>query len=130
MHLITNKAVEALFTKRFLMGWGIIVMILAIIPVHGNNQIDIPYIDKFAHIGIYMILAGLIYGYLIRNYNWSGFKTSFIAIVLAGSYGFFLELLQLSFLESRSFEIADIISNIIGSFIGIFITIIFFNSKK
>lgn len=79
---------------------------------------------------MYMAFSAILNGYFVNSNKLSFLRNSVTTFLLASCYGFLMEILQYYFLESRSFEVYDIISNIIGSFIGIFLTIIFINSKK
>lgn len=76
------------------------------------------YLDKIAHAGFYFLLIFLIQ-FEAKNFNPK------LLIIKALSYclllGFSIELGQKYFLLGRSFEIWDIVANIIGSFIGILI---------
>ncbi|MBT8218965.1 MAG: VanZ family protein [Bacteroidia bacterium] len=121
---------EALFKRRFLIVWGIFVLVLSTMPASEVPKIDFPHLDKIVHVGLYMVLSCLICGYLFRKLEWSKLKLSIISLILAGIYGLLMELIQFAFFKSRSFEVSDIISNIIGSFIGIILVNKFFNSKK
>lgn len=121
---------EALFKKHFVVLCALGILVLSIMPGDNAPDVDIPYFDKIAHLGIYTVLSGLLYGFCVRHFKISKSKMMIAAFLSASAYGVLMEILQHLFFESRSFEFYDIISNIMGSLLGILFVNIFFNSKK
>ena len=121
---------EALFSKRTVILCALGVLILSTLPVDKGPGIEIENLYKFDRLIMYAVLSAMLYGYFVNSKKQSKLRNWLAAFLLASAYGVLMEILQYYFLETRSFEVYDIISNIIGSFIGIFMMIIFFNSKK
>lgn len=121
---------KALFNQYIAWLCGLGILGLSIIPSASIPEIDVSYLDKIVHFAMYAILAGIWFGYLVREDKSSPKKLMVTVFLLASGYGLLMEILQLIFFESRSFEIYDIISNIIGSLTGVIFVNNFFNSKK
>lgn len=123
MHTHT-KLVQAsilFFRKyRYSIIWSIILLVLGLLPKSSlpDVRFHIPFLDKIAHAGFYFLLIFFIL-------HESNKLLSNRLIINALSYclvlGCSIELGQKYFLQGRSFEIWDIVANIIGSFIGILI---------
>jgi len=122
--------VKALFNQYTAWGCGLVILILSIIPNEVVPDVEISYIDKLAHFGMYATLSTIWFGYDILKTGFSTRKKMITIFLLVSGYGLLMETLQLLFFEGRSFEFYDIISNIIGSLIGVIIANNFFNSKK
>lgn len=76
-------------------------------------------------------MLSMMMGYEIhRRFGSLTKKNVLIVILICSLYGICLEGVQLFFLSDRSFEIADIIANIIGSFVGIEIVYFFYRQKQ
>ncbi len=73
-------------------------------------------IDKIAHFTLYFVFAILWWHALSYIYNK---KVIWLVLVISIAFGIAMELLQLFFFLDRSFEVSDIIANIIGSFVGV-----------
>ena len=86
-------------------------------------------LDKLAHISIYFVLA-LSIGWGLRKGRSFSMRKMVLTIGFCGLYGLLMELIQLGFLSERSFEIHDIIANIIGSIIGGAFVYLMFNKMK
>jgi VanZ family protein len=80
-------------------------------------ELNIPYLDKFVHFGMYFILLVLV--------SWESHQVEFKILVFKGLMLALLlsictEAGQRFFFAGRSFEILDIVANIIGSISGIY----------
>jgi len=85
--------------------------------------------DKLAHFSVYAILS-ILMGYEVYK------RKGLLDLVGLGTiwsisftYGLVLEIVQLMFLSDRSFEIPDIIANIIGSLMGGLFVYVFYRKK-
>lgn len=80
--------------------------------------------DKIAHFGAYMVMQ-LLWALVLRNRGSriGGARTAFYGSVLLG---LLLEICQGCLFESRSFEIMDIIANIMGAIVGLVLFYKFF----
>jgi len=98
--------------------WNLIVILLSLIPTSGipDTKIDwIPHMDKVIHFIMYGVLTFLI---LCENQKRFLGKTKTIALIFTMLYafflGFFLEIIQNSFLIGRNFDIFDVLANTAG----------------
>lgn len=100
--------------------WLIAIIILMIIPTGGGSNLNFPGRDKVIHFGLFFVL-GFFYvaprykkpsPFRISKKNTNTFVLLFFAIAV--------EFLQLN-LPYRSFEILDILTNVIGVSSGILI---------
>ena len=98
------------------------------IPKVGFSLFD--HVDKLAHFTVYAILCMLM-GYEIYKRRDVLDPKGLVTIwSVSFAYGFVLEMVQLIFLSDRSFEIPDIIANIIGSLMGGIFVYVFYRKKK
>jgi len=74
------------------------------------------YLDKIAHVGFYFLQIFLI---LYESKGFYSKSLTIKALAYCFLFGILVELGQKYFLLGRSFEIWDIVANIIGSIIGI-----------
>lgn len=84
------------------------------------NWWDIFDLDKLGHFIFYSILTILILTGLWRNWHskYSFTLLLLVSVLLAILYGALLEVLQYTHFEDRSFDVLDLIANIIGSLAG------------
>jgi VanZ family protein len=76
-------------------------------------------LDKVSHAAAYALLVWLIL------FGWSRFRPGsiglglgFLVVVLASTYGAFMELVQYTWFPNRHFELDDMLANAIGAFAG------------
>lgn len=101
--------------------WGILLAILSLMPAGQGNLLlfGIPHIDKIAHFGMYGVWTFLVFR------AWSGtsyipfMKLIWLTFLLGTLTGVLLEYGQYVTTVGRSFEIADMIANAVGSFAGV-----------
>ncbi len=77
-------------------------------------------IDKLAHIFLYAMYTFLLGRYLTDK-SWKKSQQNGVLIGLPIFYGILMEILQYYLSSSRSFDMLDIIANIIGSLTGLII---------
>ncbi|CAN5324225.1 hypothetical protein BH09BAC5_BH09BAC5_06910 [soil metagenome] len=104
--------------------WALFIMILCGIP-----GTDIPHIsflellsfDKWVHAGVFFVLTTLaIRGFRLQNkFQLLRNNASFIAVLLAISYGGIIEILQGTIFIERSADIYDFIANSFGSILAL-----------
>jgi len=100
--------------------WAAIIAVLSSIPGDDVSKIkilNIPYMDKIAHLGIYFILSFLFLFEAHRNSYTSKTNKIFIVviIIICIFYGIIMEFLQFFLFQERSAEFLDIIANSTGS---------------
>lgn len=105
--------------------WTCFILLLSFLPKSSfpNISFSIHYLDKIVHFCFYFILIFLLQFELGKSPS----KILIInSLAFSVSVGVITEFGQKYFLGGRSFEIWDIVTNIIGSFIGL----IFFRILK
>lgn len=113
--------------------WMVLTLILSLMtPPSPVSNFSLTGIDKVAHFFIYFVLAFLLSGWIShpsQNHP-IAHRATFSVLFVAIFYGITIEILQGAFFPARSFEISDIIANIIGCLAGvIFYNLIFSFSK-
>jgi VanZ family protein len=99
--------------------WNLIILILSLMPsdgIPGSKWWQFPHIDKVVHFIMYAILTILI---LQKNHILFGKFKQINVLGVTFFYvffmGFFIEILQNSFLIGRNFDIFDVVANTIAS---------------
>jgi VanZ family protein len=102
--------------------WALIVLMLILMP--GNNMPDTNIwsfltFDKFAHFFVFALLVFLlIIGFAKQyTYTWLKFNAVKSALIAGISYSLLLEIGQ-ALVPDRTFDLADMLANIIGCFLG------------
>jgi len=97
-------------TKKFtVIALYTLIFVLAIIPP-SEGQIGLPYMDKIIHFLAFFILSvATLYAFQVTRI--------FHCVILIICFGICIEVIQF-FIPYRSFEILDIIADIIGALIG------------
>jgi len=113
--------------------WSLIILTLSILPGKSIPKAGWKlffHSDKVAHFAIYFVLAGLfVFGYM-KYRTMVRKRDLFLVMFVCSMYGILMELLQYFFLSDRSFEIHDIIANIIGSTAGTIFVYLFLKRKE
>lgn len=105
------------FWKTYL--WGAFILIICGIPgdeLDSFNIVIIPYLDKMVHLVLYFIFAIFLFSSFSKYYSNHYYKarTFIYGSTIALGYGVLIELMQLYVFTHRSFEILDIVGNIVG----------------
>jgi len=112
--------------------WTIIIIILSNISGDSvdNVNINIPFMDKIVHSGLYFILSFLLTWDLNKLDIYKFSKNAIITIIYSTSVGLFMEITQKYLAQNRSFDIFDELFNIIGVLSGILFFYKFENKFK
>lgn len=115
--------------------WGIlcILFIFIVSATPGDQLPPSPFFDfdKGIHVIIYGALQiCLLRGFLLQNNFMLLRKHSiFIAIIFSTSYGFLIELMQGHFFRNRSFDLYDLVANVVGVIAATIVWGLFFWKK-
>ena len=84
---------------------------------------EIISVDTVAHFGMYLILSCLLaFGFISKKrLNPFPVKMYLILVLVGIAFGFFVELIQGSFIYRRYFDVLDILATTIGSITGMFL---------
>ena len=119
------RLIKSLLGRRALLYVGIVYTLLITIffftPVPEEPLVDIPYLDKYAHIALHalLILIWLIYFSLGDQSHFSS-KFLMLALITCFFYGIVVEAFQQWFTETRTFDFLDILANTAGDLLGLF----------
>ena len=104
--------------------WFIITLVLLTLPgsaLPKSSMLDHLQVDKIIHIGLFSILALLIFLPFIKMEMAQGQKKTILIRVAIGClvYGILMEFVQKYWIPNRSFDLLDIVADGIGSFLPI-----------
>ena len=113
----TKKLLEHRYLKLVALVFHIWATVMMLMPTSGLPNIEIPYIDKLAHFGIYALFFLLWAFAFLKHLTKS--KASIWGLFLAlFFYGMVIELIQGRWIPDRSFDTMDMLANFIGLTIG------------
>lgn len=116
---------KTLFLFAILYSCGITILFL--ISTSGMPRIGVSHIDKVVHFGIFFMFMFLWLSYLYqRNDGQLSMRSIIIVFLIAAVYGIVIEVFQELFTASRTFDVFDILADIVGSLVGI----LFFQKSK
>src|SRR5256885_6859639 len=109
------------------LAWSLLTQVLlslpgSVFPSHG--LFSIPYLDKIAHFGLF---SGLVFWWSLffcykKNPPGITWKVICSIALICFAYGFMMEFVQRNFIPNRSFEIDDMIADLVGTLIGYIVT--------
>jgi VanZ family protein len=100
--------------------WGLLIAILSLIPGGPGNLhlFGIQHIDKIGHFGMYGIWGFLVFHAFIAGSGLSTKKSMLFSFVILTLIGITLEFGQDLLTDYRSYEVADMMANGLGSLVG------------
>lgn len=114
--------------KWIALSWASIILFLSVIPGEDLPTITFWEIDKIVHAIFYLVLSFTSILAIKRQYP--ALPLRFTSIIYGVSlcilYGLCIEIVQGAFLESRSFDIYDLVANFIGCSLGVIGIIVIF----
>ena len=92
---------------------------LSLSPSYNLPVVNIPYIDKVVHIGMYLGLS-FVSGW---SFDIGHKRMKFMYLLVTGvfMYGVLMEILQRTMHNGRNFDFMDMIANLTGAILGILI---------
>ena len=106
------------YYKSILIGFLILWLSLtgSSIPVPGR-MLDIPYIDKLGHFGMYAFFSTML---LLDSCRWKvDGKFHYLILLIPLFFGALMEILQMTLTETRKAEEIDLLANIGGIAAGV-----------
>jgi VanZ family protein len=97
-----------------------------------SHFFDIPYFDKWVHIGLFGILCFL-FSYPITQLTISDSQKKlwfWVILVLCITYGISMEYVQKYWVVNRSFDLMDMVADAIGSVIALILHYLLLNRTK
>jgi VanZ family protein len=100
--------------------WAVLILLLTFMPGSDVPNFKIPHLDKVAHAGMYAVFSFLLlYGFRSGRASDNKLqKHAVMSAALAIGFGIVTEALQPELAPGRTFEVTDILANIIGSISG------------
>jgi VanZ family protein len=93
------------------------------LTINRINFINISYIDKIGHFGLYFILMSVII--LEHRNSLCNTRQLLLVALIPFSFGILMELMQLYFTTDRKGEILDAISNCAGITVALYLWLVF-----
>jgi len=99
--------------------WALVILVVCLIPSNDLDKvrlIDIPYMDKYVHLGLYFIFTVFLISEVrkFKNIDSADINKYLGLIIAPFIYGLFIEFLQYSITTTRSASIWDVFANTIG----------------
>ena len=116
--------INRLLSKAFLpIAWTILIQVLLCLPgttIPSGGFFNIPQFDKIVHILLFGTFTWLwCYYYYLKGKSPGKLKTIFFIIyLLAAGNGIILEFIQRDYIPNRSFDLGDIIADVLASSIA------------
>ena len=100
--------------------WGLLITVLSLIPGGPGtlHLFGIPHIDKIGHFGMYAVWAFLVFHAFSAGADLSQKKSMWFSFILLTLIGITLEFGQDLLTDYRSYEVADMMANGLGSLAG------------
>jgi VanZ family protein len=119
-----------LFRYKWLaLSWLLVMTVLFFLPgsdLPKASWMDGIYIDKWVHTGLF---AGLLFLWRSSfNWNWNNYNS--ILLLLALLYGLSVEIVQGQWISNRSFDLFDLLCDMIGSVLGILLWLRVYKKNK
>lgn len=106
--------------KTVALTWLLIMCVLFFLPgsaLPKESWLDAIHFDKIVHVGLFAVLL-----FLWRSsFNWKINYYGYILLLMAITYGFLVEVVQLYWISNRSFDLYDVAADTAGSVLGLFI---------
>jgi VanZ family protein len=106
--------------KSVALGWLVLMCILFFLPGSAfpqENWLDQIHFDKWVHVGLFAVLL-----FLWRSsFDWSANYYVILLLFCALAYGLAVEFIQKFWVANRSFDLFDVLFDMIGSALGLFV---------
>jgi len=114
--------------KWIALGWASLILLLSVIPGEDLPSITFWEIDKIVHAIFYCVLSFAAILAIKKQYPQLPLRYTCImyGVGLCILYGLCIEIVQGAFLESRSFDLYDLVANFMGCILGVTGIIIIF----
>src|SRR5258708_874383 len=111
-------------TRLLAIAWTLLTIVLLCLPGSsleaGEALFTIPYFDKYVHVGLFggiTLFWGGYYAFRLQGMpNWRKVVTGMA--ILGTVLGTVLEFVQLYWIPDRSFDVTDIVADMIGSLLA------------
>jgi VanZ family protein len=103
-----------------MLGWAMVILWLSLLPGPDLPPVNIWEFDKFAHIGVYGLLAFLASAAFRTQFSRHGDRYGLTSAIFPAlvAFGLGIEIVQGTLIQGRYFDVLDILANITGSILG------------
>jgi VanZ family protein len=116
--------IKRLLSKPFAaIAWTILIQVLLCLPgstLPSEGVFSIPQLDKIVHVTLFGGLTAFwCYYFYLKGVSAGKLKTIFFVIyLLASANGIILEFIQRDYIPNRSFDLADIVADVLAASIA------------
>ena len=97
--------------------WTLLIFVLCLIPGSSFPRVDIPLVDKWAHVILFGVFAFLwLCGYPSRN-----LRFLIIILIVTAFFGWLVEYIQGNWVKNRSQDHMDTLADAIGGIVGVLV---------
>lgn len=104
------------------LAWAAVILALSLTPGQEMPEVRFWEFDKFAHIGVYTLLALFWTAWALRRRQYRPPEPRYLygalAVGVPALFGVAIECVQGGWIPDRYFDVLDILANIIGSITG------------
>ena len=102
---------------------GLVVISLVKLDLRSVEDIVPSFSDKIFHFSAYALFTWLWFNAFYYKFNFNKIKGIFTTVAIAIVFGIIIEVLQGLVTSSRSFDLLDILANVLGVFFAAFLLI-------
>ena len=125
MMQLIKQLLKSNFLRILAIGYSLFVTVIMLVPVTKGPKVNIPFFDKIVHAILYFLFA-IIWLLYFRSFGTESRSVYVLVSIAFFIYGIVIEVLQGSFIATRTHDNWDIVANATGIFIGI---IVFYKAK-
>ena len=124
MQLI-KQLLKSKFLRILAIGYSLFVTVIMLVPVTKGPKVSIPFFDKIVHALLYSLFV-IIWLLYLRSLGKESKSIYVLVSVALFIYGIVIEVLQGSYIATRTHDNWDIVANATGIFIGM---VVFYKAK-
>ena len=125
MMQLIKQLLKSKFLRILAIGYSLFVTVIMLVPVTKGPKVSIPFFDKIVHALLYSLFV-IIWLLYLRSLGKES-KSIYVLVSLAlFIYGIVIEVLQGSYIATRTHDNWDIVANATGIFIGM---VVFYKAK-
>lgn len=114
--------------KATALGWFLLMSFLFVIPgsaLPNEGWFYRLHPDKWVHVGLFAVLI-----FLWRSaFDWKSNSYNFILLLSAAFYGLLVEVVQQQWVPNRSFDVYDVLADMVGSVLGLVVWLRVYRKK-
>ncbi|MBW2938637.1 VanZ family protein [Aureisphaera sp. CAU 1614] len=125
MMQLIKQLLKSNFLRILAIGYSLFVTVIMLVPITKGPKVNIPFFDKIVHALLYFLFA-IIWLFYFRSLGKES-KSIYVFVSIAlFIYGIIIEVLQGSYIVTRTHDNWDIVANATGIIIGV---LVFYKAK-